>query len=617
MNALCAQPTLFARIDFAHAPHHANAEEVRVECSEDGSATLVAPGLHLSFQPWRWQLTRHATRIALYSEGGTGAHDTLPQHGHAGNCLRLLDSVGDAFPARLPSPFALAIVDLQARSLYLATDRFSIRPLCAGMRGEVAAFADRADTVAQCLEAEPDPQALFEYLLAHVIRAPRTLFRGVERVQAGHALRLASGRRQEIRYWQPRFEEDARPDFRALAEEFRGAVRSAVQREAAAGEVGAFLSGGTDSSTVVGMLADVRPAPPRAYSIGFDAAGYDEMRYARIAARHFRARHREHYVTPGEVAEGIPLLARHFDQPFGNSSALPALYCARMAAADGVRHLLAGDGGDELYGGNTRYARQKVFEPYARLPRTVRAGVLEPLLLGRAGATHLPLLRKAASYVRQARVPMPERLSVQGLLEMLGVENVLHPDLLDAVDREAPLQLEREVYARSGGDALVNRMLAYDWKFTLADNDLPKVLGAVGLSGLSVGFPFLDDAVVDLSLRVPPRWKVRGFTLRWFFKQALRGFLPDAILEKKKHGFGLPFGPWLAATPRLRELAGDSFARLARRGWVHAPFLDLLLERKLAEHPGFYGEMVWILVMLEQWFEVREGHATARVRAAA
>jgi asparagine synthase (glutamine-hydrolysing) len=220
-------------------------------------------------------------------------------------------------------------------------------------------------------------------------------------------------------------------------------------------------------------------------------------------------------------------------------------------------------------------------------------------------------VRKIASYVRQASEPMPGRMSAHSIMSLLGVDQVLQPDFLRTLDLESPAWLEREVYQRADAQSLVNRMLAFDWKFTLADNDLPKVLGAAGLARVSVGFPFLSDEVVDLSLRVPADWKVRGFTLRWFFKQSLRDFLPAEVLHKKKHGFGLPFGPWLVRHERLRQLAGDSFAGLRRRGWIRPQFLDLLLERKVAEHPGYYGEMVWILVMLEQWFETRRGAGQA------
>jgi asparagine synthase (glutamine-hydrolysing) len=616
MSSLPAEPSLLARIDFSQAPALA-CGELRVECREDGRAALVGNGVHVSFLPWRWQLERQGARFALYALRGTQARHALSHPAEAGSCLSLLDSFGDEFPAKLATPFAVAVVDLQARCAVLATDRFSIRPVCAGVRDSVLAFSDRADAVGQVFDAPIDLQALFGYFDAHVIRAPRTLFRGVERLQGGCALRIGPRVRRETRYWRPRFEEDARPELSALSEEFRTAVRNAVAREAQEGKVGAFLSGGTDSSTVVGMLSDLRPGPAQAFSIGFDADGYDEMRYARIAARHFGARHREHYVTPDEVLAGIPLLARHFDQPFGNSSALPALYCARLARSSGVQQLLAGDGGDELFGGNTRYARQKLFEPYQRLPRGLREGLLEPLLVGEAALARLPGLRKAGSYVRQARVPMPLRLSASSLMNLLGLEQVLSADLLAQIDRDEPARIEQQAYERVPSRSLVNRMLAYDWTITLADNDLPKVLASAGLAELSVGFPFLDDAVVDLSLRVPADWKVRGFTLRWFFKHALRGFLPQAILQKKKHGFGLPFGTWLVSHRGLREMAGDCCAQLARRGWVRPTFVDLLLNSKLAAHPGFYGEMAWVLVMLEQWMSSREGATRSLARAAA
>jgi asparagine synthase (glutamine-hydrolysing) len=615
MNILPAQASVLARVDFAHAPKLAVSNEVRLESDEDGRTMLLAPGIRVAFSPRCWHLARHTSRIALASLADTTLPGGALEPEPAAKCLRLQDSLGELFPAHLSTPFAVAIIDLALRAVYLATDRFSIRPLCAGVQDRTVVFSDRADAAARALGAPIDRQALFDYVVAHVIRAPRTLFLGVERVEAGHALELGPGRHREIRYWHPRFEERKRPEFALLRQEFLHAVRNAVEREACRGQVGAFLSGGTDSSTLVGMLSALG-LTPRAYSIGFDAPGYDEMQYARIAARHFGAQHREHYITTEEVAEGIPQLAQHFDQPFGNSSALPALCCARLAREDGISHLLAGDGGDELFGGNTRYARQKLFEPYVHLPQALRARVVEPWLTGVSWAPSLPGVRKLASYVRQARVPMPERLSAASLFSVLGAEQVFEHDFLHGIDIRAPARLERAVYRRTAAQALVNRMLAFDWKFTLADNDLPKVLGAAGLAGLTVGFPFLDDAVVDLSLRVPPQWKVRGFTLRWFFKQSLHGFLPDAVLEKKKHGFGMPFGPWLISNRRLRELSGDLFSRLGGRGWVRPEFLDLLLHRKLPEHPAFYGEMVWILVMLEQWLQLRERHAESVPEAA-
>jgi asparagine synthase (glutamine-hydrolysing) len=364
------------------------------------------------------------------------------------------------------------------------------------------------------------------------------------------------------------------------------------------------------------MLGRVSGRPARTYSIGFDAQGYDEMSYARIAARHFGCEHHEYYVTPEDLLDGIPRIAAAFDQPFGNSSALPAWCCARLAAGDGVARMLAGDGGDELFGGNTRYAKQRVFEAYRHVPAGLRRGMLEPLLgAHERPLARLPLLRKVASYIEQANTPMPARMEMYNLIERIGPATVLEAGLLAEVDPLLPRRMQRDEYETSTAASVVDRMLQYDWKFTLADNDLPKVIVSAGVAGLGVAFPFLDDALVDFSLRLAPELKVRGLKLRWFFKHALRDFLPREILTKTKHGFGLPFGPWLGRHAGLREFTADSLAGLADRGIVRRAFVDDLLQRLVPEHPGYYGEMAWILMMLEQWWRVPRTATTPPVTA--
>ena len=151
----------------------------------------------------------------------------------------------------------------------------------------------------------------------------------------------------------------------------------------------------------------------------------------------------------------------------------------------------------------------------------------------------------------------------------------------------------------------LNKELAFDWRFTLAESDLPKVLGATGCAGVEVGFPMLDERLLAFSLKLPTDYKLKGLKLRWFFKEALRGFLPDEILTKKKQGFGLPFGVWANAHPGLKALATESLHNLARRGVVRADFIETLITKRLPEHPGYFGEMVWILMMLEQWLAAK------------
>ena len=226
-----------------------------------------------------------------------------------------------------------------------------------------------------------------------------------------------------VRYWTPEFTEAPGISLTEAKGRFLDIVRESVRNEYAGPNTGSFLSGGTDSSTVSGMLCEVSGAPARTYSMGFDATGYDEMEYARIAAKHFKTDHHEYYVTPDDLLEGIPLVARSYDQPFGNSSAVPAWICASRARADGITKLLAGDGGDELFGGNSRYAKQRVFGWYETIPALLRSAVVEPIS-GLPGLGSIPLVKKGVSYVEQASVPMPDRMEMYNLLHRLGIDAV-------------------------------------------------------------------------------------------------------------------------------------------------------------------------------------------------
>ena len=489
-------------------------------------------------------------------------------------------------------------------STFLAVDRFAICSLCYRLRDGQLHFAARADELADTT-TEIDPQAIYDYLYFHVIPSPRTIYKDIYRLPPAHYALFQQGQLTVAPYWVPSFNEQSGASFDELKDEFRQLLQSAVATQIGGSKPACFLSGGTDSSTVAGMAALASVEKVATYSIGFDAQGYDEMAYARLASKHFKTEHHEYYVTPDDLVRSIPSVAAHYDQPFGNSSALPAYYCAKMAREDGVSKLLAGDGGDELFGGNTRYAKQMVFGWYGGIPAALRDSLLEPLSKLPL-VSKIPLVRKAASYVNQAKVPMPDRLMTYNLLHRLGVENMLTPELLAQVDQQSPTHQQRGVWATgSHTDSLVNRMLAFDWRYTLADCDLPKVVGTTALAGVKVGFPMLDDRLLSFSLKLPAAYKLKGFQLRWFFKEALRGFLPDEIINKKKQGFGLPFGTWANRHPALKTLATDSLYSLSLRGVVRPDFVQDLLTQRLPEHPGYYGEMVWVLMMLEQWLAAK------------
>lgn len=531
------------------------------------------------------------------------------QRGSAAAWIAAFREHGDQALQLASGRFSVVFANADGKRALLATDRFATWPICYTEQAGKLYFSDRADSVPG-ITPELNSQAVFDYLFFHMIPAPTTIFAGVHRLEQGQVLHWNDGELRSERWWQPVFDENSRPDLASAKTEFLQIVEDGVRRAAEGAEVGCFLSGGTDSSTISGMLCKVLGTPARSYSMGFDASGYDEMEYARIAAKHFGADHREYYVTPDDLVSAIPQVAAHYDQPFGNSSAVPAWICVNRARQDGIERMLAGDGGDELFGGNARYAKQRVFGWYQNIPGLLRRGVVEPTL-SLPGMGSLPLVKKGVSYVEQARVPMPDRLDMYNMLVRLGFDTVFTGDFLARIDTEAPTHAQRAVWQATEARSHINRLLHYDWKFTVADNDLVKVIGTTDLAGVDVAFPLLTDELTDFANTLPPEWKLKRLTLRWFFKEALRGFLPDEIIAKKKHGFGLPFGVWACEHEGLKALASDALNSFRGRGIVRADFIDSLLNTHLPAHPGYYGEMVWILMMMELWMREHniEGNA--------
>ena len=517
-----------------------------------------------------------------------------------------LDNREKAF-AGLVGQFVLCILDESSNEAILAIDRMGTQPVSYQISGEGIIFGTSADAIIRNPLARPkiDSQSLYNYVYFHMIPSPGSIYQEQKRLLPGEFLICKEGREESGKYWEINFLETKKRPFEELKQDFLGVLRSSVRKAAEGQEVGAFLSGGTDSSTIAGILSEINSRPARTYSIGFEATGYDEMEYARIAAQHFSTDHHEYYVTPDDIVEAIPQIAAIFDQPFGNSSAIPTFYCARQAKADGVTKLLGGDGGDELFGGNVRYAKEYIFSLYEYLPPALRKQIVEPLVFGIPRGANLPVISKARSYIEQATVPMPARTETYNLLGRYGHKEVFTSEFLADVDPGQPIELLNETYYQTHALSLINRMLSLDLKFTLADNDLPKVVKSCELAGVEVAFPFLDDEIVAYSAQLEPKLKLKGTKLRYFFKEALRGFLPNEIITKQKHGFGLPFGVWLQDHKPLQILATDSLRDLKSRNIIRADFIDKLLSQHLDEHADYHGTMVWVLMMLEQWYKQR------------
>jgi asparagine synthase (glutamine-hydrolysing) len=234
------------------------------------------------------------------------------------------------------------------------------------------------------------------------------------------------------------------------------------------------------------------------------------------------------------------------------------------------------------------------------MPAALRRFVVEPILGVLPGNGFAPL-RKARSYVRQANTPLPDRLEEYNVVTRMTPSAVFTPEFLASSRPEEPLDLLRRSFAEAETRSDLNRLLYLDLKFTLADNDLRKVSGTCEMAGVDVLYPFLDRDLVDFANRVPPGLKLKGTKLRYFFKRASGGFLPDAILKKRKHGFGVPCGRWMRDHAPLRDLSYDCLRSLEKRGYLRESFVSNLMKLHQGEDTDYYGVMVYVLTMLELW----------------
>jgi asparagine synthase (glutamine-hydrolysing) len=508
----------------------------------------------------------------------------------------------------LHGPFALALYDESEDEALLAIDRFGIHALCYA-DGAPLVFGSTADSVRRHprLGGTIDPQAIFNFVNFAVVPAPGTIWLDQKKLLPAQYLHRRKGTTRTGFYWQMPYREAGSKDKRALAEELMRLLQQAVRRAAdgvANEHIGAFLSGGLDSSTVAGLLARLSGTAAKSFTMCFGAEEYDEVYYSRIAAKHFGLNAREHNVSPDEAVGVLETLARVYDEPFGNSSAIPTFCCARLAKGDGVSVLLAGDGGDELFAGNSRYRTQLMLDRYFRLPALFRKGLLEPLLASLPDAAMVGPVRKARSYVRLVTTPMPDRMLAYEHLDGAEIEAMFRPEMLQTVDRNQPMALARAAYDRpSQGDKL-QRMMHLDIELALADNDLRKVRGMCRAAGVKVRFPFLDEDLADFSATLPADILMEGQRLRAFFKNSMQGFLPPEILDKKKHGFGMPYDLWIRSNPRVRQIVGDNVASFRRRAYCRPEFIDRLMAGYASDDARFAGRL-WDIMILEMWLRER------------
>jgi asparagine synthase (glutamine-hydrolysing) len=362
------------------------------------------------------------------------------------------------------------------------------------------------------------------------------------------------------------------------------------------------LSPYEDSSSIAGYYTQLSEKPAKTFSIGFDDPRYNELEYARIASNRFKTDYHEYYVTPRDVMDLIEQLPRIYDEPFGNASVIPAFYCAKFAAENGVDIMLGGDGGDEIFGGNERYVTNLIFQKYLALPESMRKKMIEPML------SLMPdqgVFYKAKRYIRRANIPNPERFYSYNLLSEINPNHIFQDDFIHTVNFNSFLDIAKKHYAAAAPADDTDRLLYLDMKFTITDNDIRKVTQMVEAAGSRVRYPLLDRDLVDFSATIPPGLKVKWKKNRYIFKQAMKGFLPDEIISKSKHGMGLPVTPWFKQDKKMNTLLHDTVftGTTGLSDYIKPEFIQKMKSSFEKDESTYYGDNLWVFLILEMWLK--------------
>jgi asparagine synthase (glutamine-hydrolysing) len=561
--------------------------------NEDGSVQVVFNGEIYNFQELRSGLEARGHRFRTRSDTEVLVH--------------LYEEEGERLVERLRGMFAFALWDRTKRRLLLARDRLGIKPLYYYRDSEKLVFGSEIKSILQHpgVERKIDVGALESYLAFGMVPGERSIFRDMRKLPAAHVLMVQPGSpdAHPRRYWQLRLE----PDHHISAEQWQEAVRSKVDEAVrshlmADVPLGAFLSGGLDSSAVVSCSAGASAGPLQTFSIGFVEEEFSELPYAREVARQFGTYHTEEVVTPDAVSL-LDDLTYYYDEPFADSSAIPTFLVSRLASRR-VKVVLSGDGGDEAFGGYSRYAHDlKEAAIRRRLPAWFRRLALGPLGRIWPKADWLPRPLRAKTFLTNLSLD-----SGSAYANTLAIcrpplrRRLLARDLAASLNGHPPEEVIQAAHAAAHADDPLGGMIAADVATLLPDDFLVKVDRASMAHGLEVRPPLLDHELLELAARVPSRWKVHNGQTKWIFKEAYRDRLPAAAVDRPKHGFEIPVDAWLRGPLRERFEAS-----VLKPGARVADLIDAdtagRLYRSHLRGIGRHGSTLWALLVLARWAE--------------
>jgi asparagine synthase (glutamine-hydrolysing) len=561
--------------------------------NEDGSMQVVANGEIYNFSQVKDALAARGHRFRSRSDVEVLVH--------------AYEEYGEAFLQKIHGMFALALWDGRRRALIAARDRAGEKPLYYTVTSEGLRLASEIKALLSRPEVDRtiDHEALDEFLTYEYIIAPRTIFKAIHKLPPAHYLVYKDGQITVKRYWNAADVEvrawsvDAAAD--ALKETLGDAVRSQMMSDV---PIGLFLSGGIDSSAVGIMLRDAQGSSAvSSFSMGFDDGSYNELPYAREVARLCGTAHHEGTVTP-DVASLFDRLVVHLDEPFADVSLFPTFLVSQMAR-EHVKVVLTGDGGDELFGGYDAYQAEALAGKWAGLmPEAATRAADAVLALVPPTDKKKGLLNKARRFV-DGLAHAPASIAQYRWMTFLGADakaRLYTPAFRGALASADVYRPVREALARMGHDDLLNRQLYADLSIYLADDILVKVDRMSMATSLETRAPFLDARVMELAFSMPGDLKIRGGTRKYILKQALRGLLPDHILDRQKEGFSIPMKQWLKRElkPLMERLLAPE--RLAARGLIEPAETRRLIDEHCAGRAN-HAHVLFSLMVFERWAE--------------
>lgn len=518
--------------------------------------------------------------------------------------VHLYEEEGDRLVERLRGMFAFALWDRPRRRLVLARDRLGIKPLYIYRDEDKLLFASEIKAILAHpeLELSIDPLALEDYLAFGMVFGPRSIFRQVEKLSPAHVWVVEPGnwRHPSRCYWQLRVEPDPKPTVEEWQEQIRAKLAESVRLHLIADvPVGAFLSGGIDSSIIVASCAGATKGNLQTFSMGFPDAEVSELPHAREVAKRYRTAHVEEIVTPDSVSL-LDDLARYYDEPFADSSAVPTFLVSRLAARH-VKVVLSGDGGDEAFGGYRRYAHDLQEAAIRRCLPTWARRALAPVGSRWPKADWLPRpLRLKNLLTNLSLDPAHAYANTLQVCRLPVRRRLLHPDLRRQMNGHDPGAAVAQAFRQGSQGGPLGGMIAADVATLLPDDYLVKVDRASMACGLEVRPPFLDHELLELTARIPSAWKVHRGQTKWILKQAYQDRLPTTILRRPKQGFEIPVNSWLRGPLRERFEAdvlrpGNSLEGLVDRGVTAELYRSH--QRGLSQHGG----ILWSLLVLGAW----------------